>query len=412
MIAIGRPRFGRAGRTGRDVLLRIGARGLGSALQAGSLVIVAREAGPGSFGTFSIAIAAGYLVSALTGMGASTRILRVAAEPDGASLGDVLLAIRLMGSAITLAFGFVLIPFGVPFWAALAAAVWVASDQLLDYAQAYFAGHGRQTISSSIVVGQRLVPFVGLAVLALCGQFNYAWLAGFALFVAVAGVTPLVAGASRPRHVARILRQSAGYWVAGLVSNLTQLEPIVLRLVAPSSVVGLYAIAARLTNPLTILISALQTVLVPELSKQLGRTRFWTVYRWFLGISALYALLLSLASPLIASFAIWILGEEYAPARALIVSMVIASGFSALAQAFQARLIAEGRPFVTAWVVGAGVVVGLAFMLVFVGSVGSRYLWVYPLVSHGLVALGMGAVATFSRRRGIKANVVSVTPID
>jgi len=46
-------------------------------------------------------------------------------------------------------------------------------------------------------------------------------------------------------------------------------------------VVGMYSIAARLTNPLTMLVAAMQSVLVPELARRLDSPAYARLFRAF-----------------------------------------------------------------------------------------------------------------------------------
>lgn len=401
--------LGSRGRTSRDVIVRVAARLASSAFQAVTLILIARAAGPADFGIFALVLSLGYLASAITGVGASSRILRVKAETDGPPLSDALLVLRLAGSAVTAGACLSLQLFGLDARIVVSAALLVASDHLIDYAQAYFAGHGRQLVSSLVVVCQRLVPLVGVCGLVLADTFHFYWVAVLSVPVAIGAIAPLVSTARKPQRIMFVARSSIGYWAAGMASNLRQLDPIILGLVARSDVVGSYAIAARMTNPLTIVVSALQSVLVPELAQRLGTSSFKKLFTWFSVASFFYAVLLCIASGTIADFAIWILGTDYADGRALIAAMVVAAGLSAVAQAYQTRLTAEGRPAVAAWVIASGAIVGLVIMPILVITAGVGFLWIVPLVTQGFIAAGMIAAVSFGESESARHQDLMMT---
>lgn len=379
---------------GFALVFRVISRLLASLGQAGFLLLLAREIGPSQFGAVAVVLAVGYVFSAITGFGSSTRVLRLAAEDNNREqTATRLLYLRLWGTALSVVGCTVLALLGSSSLALLAVFI-IASDQVVDYVQAYFAGTTRQLWSSLVIVAQRLVPFVTLGTMILVGSFS-------AELIAVSFVSTLVCSLVVPlrersttvkfwsREIWTELRSSTGYWMSGLAPNISQLQPPLLNLVLDASSVGLFAITSRLTNPLTILVGALQTLLIPELARRRGTPQFHNLYRASVAASAAYGLLLCAFSWLIADVMVFMLGDEYANAHLLIVSMTVASGMSALAQAYQSKLLAEGRPAVAAWMVGVGSAIGLAALLIIAVFGGAPWLWLSPLVTQAVIASGL-----------------------
>src|SRR4051794_26854534 len=95
---------GQTRRLGGQVVVRVVVR-LGSAgMQAATLLLLARELGPSSFGTLAVLAATGTLLCSVANLGASTRVLRVGAEGDDDeerhTLAAALFWMQGLGSAV------------------------------------------------------------------------------------------------------------------------------------------------------------------------------------------------------------------------------------------------------------------------------------------------------------------------
>lgn len=380
-------------RFGADLVFRIFARAVASLAQAGFLLILARELGPANFGTVAIVLSTGYVVSAVTSFGTSTRVLRIAADTDPTETATKLLYIRVIGSVITAIICGVLSAAMTPAVAILGVAM-IASDQIIDYVQAYLAGTNRQIGSSLIVIGQRLFPFAFIAISTALGIFSQPIiLASLLIPLVIAVGIPLRERARKmPNLLQELLgevRTSTGYWMSSLAPNIGQLQLPALGLILDAANVGLFAIAARLTNPLSIMVGALQTVLMPELARRHGTPGFRILFRVSLLASAGYGLALCLSSSVVADIAIRLLGAEYIPARTLIIGMIIASGVSAVSQAFQSKLLTEGRARDVALIISLGSLVGLALLIAIAAMAGSLWLWSAPVAGQAVIAVGL-----------------------
>lgn len=381
------------GRVARDAVVRTVSRGLAAFAQALALLLVARSVGPADFGMFSVAVAVGMISNAFVGMGASLRLLRLAAEPRGVQLASDLLTIRVAGSL----FGFCVCcatsALGVPLLAAVAAGALTSADLLTDYVQAYFAGQRRQLASALVLLVQRLLPAIVVSVAFAMNDLSFAVFAAASVATGIVMVSVAVAHVKPSFRVRETLRSSFGYWFASVSSSASQFQPIALNFVATSSVVGNFVVATRLVSPLTIVPSTIQTIMIPEIVRDQSRADVARASKTMMRIVLAYSLLLVVLAAPIASLALSALGDAYESARAFLIAMVVASAMSAVAQAYQARLISYGRAFEAGVPLVVGVGLGLIAMTVLAVVVGESYLWVWPIFTHAIILAGLRHLA-------------------
>ena len=375
--------------TYRDLASRVLARGAASALQAATLIVVARAAGPSSFGIFALALSIGYIGGSLVGVGASARILRIGAETDGRRLASALFLVRVAGSLLTCGLTLVSLLFWDAPMVVLAAAILAASDLMVDFTQAHMAGNGNLSASSALVVTQRGIVAGTVVISYFLGQFDFIWIVISCTGVFFLALVYPLRVFVRPMNIGIVLRASVGYWASGLVANFRQGEPIAVAGVVGEAAAGGYAIASRMANPLLIFSSAMQTVFVPDLARTNGTDAFSRVFRRLFLLSVSYAALLLVASPLVAELAGIFLGPEYANSRALILAMVIASGLSSVSTAYQSRFIALGQPGLSAAIIGLTTILGLGVILCIGTIFGPAYLWICPIATQLALAVGM-----------------------
>ncbi|GAA4773242.1 hypothetical protein GCM10023200_02070 [Actinomycetospora chlora] len=381
-----------ARRLGGQVVLRVLAR-LGSAgMQAATLLLLARALGPASFGTLAVLASTGMLLCSVAGLGASTRVLRVSAEDGADRLAPTLFWMQAIGLTLVLAGLLVTsLVLGDPAPAAVGALM-AASDQQAEFTVSSLSGHGRQLAASVAITVQRGLPLIAVGAADLAGLPVLGPVGVALVVVAVLAVVwaPRRWGGWRALRAAA--RSSVGYWFSGLVVNLRQLEPLTVSTLGGAGAAGLYAIAARVSNPLTIVVTSMQAIAVPEMARARDRDEFRRTFRLLFGLALLYAGVLAAASPLVASVFLWIVGPQYEPARTLVTVMVLCAALSAISQALAARLLAVGRPAVSAWIIGVATVVGLVVLAVTAGVDGGRDLWVAPLVTQSLILVALAVV--------------------
>lgn len=379
----------RRGSPFRDVVGRIGARGFAALLQAITLVFLARLAGPAIFGEFVVAYTVCLVANGLLGIGSSVRALRLSAEDEHEGLSVALFTVRAAASIVVLTMGLLIVGIAAGGLGAAAGVIVASADGLAEYAQSALAGRGRHSASSIATVAQRLLPLAGLAIGSLLQR---GYFVGYCLGAALAVVIVLVTSGMPLRPVRphlSIVRTSRGYWFASMAAQLSQLEPWVVSLIASPTFVGNYGIAGRLIRPLTIVSGAMQSVMVPELSRIHGKTEFGLATRRLLRPILAYAVILIILSPWSGGVAVMILGAEYRASRNLVVAMVIAAALSAVAQGHQAVLLARARPAESALVVAVASTIGLVSVVIVGVTAGDAWLWVPPLAAQACAASGM-----------------------
>ena len=374
-------------RLGRDVVLRVAVRVAAAALQALTLLLLARFLGPERFGLFAVFLSAGVVLTSLVTVGATGRLLRLLAEPDRTTLVSALFWVQAVGSALVLV-GLIGVAFVVgDVVPAALGAVFAFTDQQAEFVSARLSGSARQSAASGVILVQRLIP--AAAALAMVTVMPSAWLPGVACAVVSLGL--LGRGVVRPVPRAALLacvRSSAGYWFSAVVANLRQLEPIVVAGFGGTGPAGWFAIASRVSNPLSIVVTSMQAIAVPEMARAGSAEELRRTFRLLLTGAGLYAIALIACSPLLAELFLRVLGEEYAFARVLIAVMVVCAALSAISQAFQARLYAVGLPSRSGWIIGIATLVGLVLLAV-TAAEGGEYLWVAPLTTQVLIVVAL-----------------------
>lgn len=375
--------------TPRQVLFRFLARAVASAGQAALLVLLARLFGPEDFGAYAMVWSGTYFIGAILGFGASTRILRISAEEYKDEVNGGLFIARLVGAMATLAFGLGLSNFVQAGVYGILAVIWAVGDQIVDFSIARQSGYGKHAAASMLVIAQRAIPLLSVATLVFVEVNQYFWMVvPSSIFVALL-ILKLSISLRRAWPRLSVMRDSKGYWSASLVSNLNQLEPLALRLVSSEAVVGAYSIAGRLGGPLTIFVSAMQSIFVPMLAASLKTPKFSRVYRVVYMSSVAYAVLLILLSPFIVEFVLNLLGEDYLDSRPILFSVVIAAGLASISQAYQSKFLAEGRPGLSSLVVAMGTVTGIIILMAVASTIGPGFLWIPPIAAQILILSGM-----------------------
>lgn len=375
---------GRSRRLFGVVGFRVGARVVSALLQALFLISLARMVGPDRFGQYSTYWAGFYLASILSSVGSNMRALRLRAGDDPNEIGK--LATARLGVLCLIAVGLAALLPMVSYRAPLVlGATMAGADYLVEYYQSYLAGVGRQLASSVVVVAARVTPWIAIAAGLAMSWPDAVWVAGTVICAseAIAIMAVTWARPVRPEFDRPSVRRALGYWSASSAGSLRQLEPIVVRAFGGASLAGGYAIASRLQNPLMILVTALQTVFVPELSgSRENHEQFRRLRRLTFLVCGGYGVMLVLASPVVAAVYLWLLGPQYAFTRLLVISVVGAAGLAAISGAYQIVLYALGRPGRIAVCTIIGEVAGL-LGLALVGHFAPHYLFVVPWLSQG-----------------------------
>lgn len=369
------------------LVYRIGSRGLAAILQASVFLLLARTLDPQDFGVVVLGQSIGSVAAGVVGLGLPNLALRVGRSEPDIPLAPAIIALGALQSlASAVVAAVVVVVLGTAdVLLVLAASVPIAGDHFLNVNQALLAGIGRQASSANLVVIYRLLVLLPMLVSAfIIGRVVEAYAACqiAAFFVA------LVLGGRRWGMTAKVgllLRMSMGYWANSMSSMLTSIDLTIVRLTMGTMTVGLYGAATRLVSPLSIAVGALLSVLVPTAT--LAETReefdklFATAYRGVL----LFALLLVVLSYPLSNVAVWVLGDDYCSSRPIVASVVVGVAFSAVSQVIVAEHLAWGRPWLSAWSIAIGSVVGLVGLAGIGMFLGSEFAWIGPVLIQALI---------------------------
>lgn len=381
---------------------RVGARA-GSSLAFGvTLALVARLVTSSEFGTFMLAYSIGLAVGIFAGVGAPTRVLRAGSDrrPSPGSL-------YVVHSALVAVTGAIL---GLSYWmiaphpAVCAGVLLAVGDSFVNYTVSHMTAVDGHRVANLLLLWHRgfVLLVVGLEYL-ITGRVSFSLLAVLlCIQIVVALCIPMSSVVVREslaqwRHP---FTGSLGYWSYSMSALLGQLQLPVLAAVTSASTVASYAIATKVIGPISVLTASVSVVAVPELVKRIGSpSRFHRLFVCLLGLSGIYLVLLALLAWPIAHVVLWVVGSQYSDATAIIVAMVIAAGISGCSQAFNARLLALGRPSLSSTAITAGALAALG-LLAALGSNGlDTALWVVPVATE-VVVIVVIAVASWSVRPG------------
>jgi O-antigen/teichoic acid export membrane protein len=389
------PRFVGLCSGGHDVLrafsIRVLARLVGAVLQAALLVLVARDLGPRNFGDVAQVLSLGTLAAAVLGFGMNSRALRLAIGTTPREDASAILSVAMVSSvAVTLVALPVAWMAGAPWeltpWAA---AAFVASESFAEVVVAILAGLHRQHLASLMVVVRRAAA---LGIVVACAGLGVNLVYGLLLAaVSTAAISILIAPLfwSKPSSVSTLLRGSWGYWATSLVTNLQYLDTTLLRLSAGAHLVGLYGVSSRSVAPLSLATSSMVGVLVPELSRARSPQAHERLRRSIRRMSLVVAGTAIVASPLIATAVVTVLGSGYEGAFILVVAFCVGTGVSAISQTYQAEAFARGEPMRAVLAVGLGTAIGL------VGLIGFSLFWGSVGAAAAIVLMQVAILAMF-----------------
>lgn len=383
----------------QDLATRVGARFASGAMQALALAMVARAAGPAEFGRFSYVTSIATMCLAVLGFGFGTRALRMGAEENPRSLATTMSILRLGSVSVVCAAIFVLFRGAPQGEAAVVAALGlVAADSLNELEVSILSGERRQRSVATILLFRRATLLCCLAIAGAVGVslFRTALLTSAAL--ASLSVARAARAWRRPASFVPTIRDSTGYWLADIMSNLGQLDMTVIRLSSGIGAVGLYGAANRLGNPLSMVSHSLISVVIPELAHERDPRRYRKLMRLGRMGAGLYCAVLALLSPVIANVAIAFLGPEYSRARPILIAISVAAGLSGLSQVYQAHLYACGAGRRIAAVLALGTIVTLTLLGALGPNFGMDGLAVALVTGQGVLVLLFAGAARMVHR--------------
>lgn len=376
-----------------DAAVRILARVASSAMLGVFLLLLARALPVEEFGQFVLAYTLGVVTGLAVGFGAPIRVMRVSASGrDDRTAADLYVAHTIAVSTVFVVAGAGFVLCGIPL-IVVAGVLFAFSDTVQNFAQNFVAGIHAHTAASGLVVVQRAVPLLAWGGLALSGHGLEA--SALALIFACTAVTALVVpavfiGVRELRAAAGELRgpnsDTARYWALAMSGTLAQLQVSALAVAAPPLTVGYFAMATRVTGPLTLLSAALSTVAVPELARSIDdAATFDRIYRRYRNVVIAYCIVVVIAAWPAAWAIVQVVGAKYEPAQTLVFGMIIAAGISSLSQAISSKHIAAGRPGAVTTAIVLGGAVTLALLLLTGARDRLDAIWLAPVAGQLLV---------------------------
>ncbi|MET2011798.1 lipopolysaccharide biosynthesis protein [Microbacterium chocolatum] len=299
----------------------IGGRFGAALLQALSMVLLARWAGPADFGLAVAVQSVILLVSAIAGMGLGPYVTRELAA--GLAADEVRRVVRLnsligviLGAGLLAVF-LALAPLDPRFWLMVPFALGAVAQRNSAVWQGITLARGRTRVFGLSLTLRRavlLAVFVLMYALGVNPVLSYA----VAYVVAEAGVnatlraiTP-VGGSASNASMSRLLtlRLARPYWIETIATQLRNQDVAVVAFAAGPGAAGLFAVPSRVSSPATMVGSAVSAVLLPKFA-----SRGWSWFRRGLLLQLVTLAATGLGLVVIVALAGWlvpvIVGDEY-----------------------------------------------------------------------------------------------------
>lgn len=317
----------------------------GSALLfAGTLGVATRQLAPTQLGTALSAYALSVLATDLGDFGTATWLVATDTGDETVSRSNAssLLSIRVVvGAGLVSVCGLASLSLDVP-WILPAGALTAFFTAIRLLVQAKARSGRAYALSGMILLGERAVTLVLVALWRPDSSTQLLML--FALATALSAfvgvrLTNLTLGPLR--GAVPIYRKARWYAVSGMGTNLAQLEVPLLSVVASPAVAGLYALPARFVSPLSLLGSALGSVLLREFHAVADARRLL-----IRAVICCYAMGVALAIPLLflgKELATFIFGHKYSDASFPLQVAPLTAGVVAASQPLVAYLQVQGR---------------------------------------------------------------------
>jgi len=367
----------------RSLAVSFGFNAFASVLGSVAVFLVIAAMSPGDWGRAAAILGAGQFAGALLSFGSQTeRIKRYSRMPP-----DLLLAVTRANSAsrLVMVVAVVLVATCLfPFLPAVASGLIAAAGVFASLgatnhfiaAKKYAAAGLFQVLEKSLALAFTVVlistgfmaPLLLAPVMGLSGV-----LIAIVSFVSLRPDRAALADGARPSAVLGIWKGSFYLGIASVAPSALLLDVTIVIAFAGAADAGVFALATKLTAPLSIAASAVVAVMLPVLASSSNRKLRGPKGREWLGVAAI---LLGLGIVFVT--ARWwvplLFGEEYAgavwPARLYVLNVSIVLATRALVTTLQAW---DDDRFASALVAGqvAVALVGLAFGAHFGGAVGA-----------------------------------------
>lgn len=331
-----------------------------SLIQLLTLTLIARDLGPATFAQFAILVTVSASVAGIATQGMPTHALRLQLTQDPkASALAVLLLCGSSYAVVALSLLVLGIETDMTTAVVLAACFSVFAEGGNDGVQFVLSGLERQRLAGTLMILRRLVVFVAVTAATIAGSGT---MAGLLIGSAVVAAMPfLLVWELRNRRppLRRTLKDARRYWLLNASSSAAFLDTSLATLSLGAHLGGSYAAGARLASPLSIVVQAFANIAAPALSRGDGDDRTGILRNMRL-VTRGYAALVVVASPLIATAAVWLLGPEYDSSFGVVVGFCFASALSALSQSYVADHVSRGASATITAAMIAGITTTLA----------------------------------------------------
>lgn len=367
----------------------VASRLLAALLQAVTLVLIARNAGPSLFGVLAAFLGLVVILQVVSDCGIATYITRLRAkQPDAPQIAvalkvhqclGVLACVLLVGTAILVAY------IGDrPWWSLILLAVAGYLERQSDVRLTLALADGDVWKNAINLVLRRMVT---LLMVIVGGYMSIDAILTFGIASFVAAVISLLMSRKMVRvqgtvaqlgllEFRSILLVSRSFWVNSIGVQLRNLDVFLIAALATPAIAGYYGAIARSLNPLMMISSSLASVLLPMVARSDGRVgkSLLAPVGGVLGlVSAFYIGMAIYADKLVP----FLFGSQFTPAvsgfRVVLVGLIFASVSSLLSSFLQARGFEKyvGRVSILTSVVSlSGIVIGVVLAGVLGATVG------------------------------------------
>lgn len=332
---------------------------LGALLQAATMLLLARDAGPHDFGLFSAVFGAAVVFQTGFDAGIATMVVKErAANPTSSYIGASLLLTDRLAIAIFVASALPLLALGLfvdpLYFLMLPLSAWAASERHSDTWLSVTMADGDARINTQTLLIKRtlvLLIYLGAVLVGVDAILAFSAAMAGTAFVALLAVRRLVSSRvdfAVPRLTSReIIRLSWPFWLNSLGTQARNLDAVMVSAVAGPMQAGFYAATSRATGPLRILSTSLAAVLLPA-STSAKRREIRRLLR--------LVIVVGLASAAVFCSLIWVvpvavdllLGEEYAGAVIPLQITLVGLPFAAMSSLLGSILQGMGRQFFVA----------------------------------------------------------------
>ncbi len=326
-------------------------RMLAAVLQALSLILVARYAGPANFGVLAAFIGLVIVFQAFFDFGISTYITKQRAKSsDDPQVVEAIYIYQYLGAALLMSLSMAALILSYieqyAWWLFLPLAIAGCLERQSDVRLTIALADGDVWKNATNLVVRRAIA---LAVLLAVVQVGLDALQAYGIAAVMSSFVSYVVsrrfvkidghpgGLSWTKSKA-ILVASRPFWANSLGAQLRNLDVLLVNHVATASIAGYYGAVSRSVSPLRMVSSSLATVMLPMVARRNGRVRsfLWAVAVVIGSLSAGYASLAVFAEQAV----LFLLGAEYLPAvvafKIVIVGLVFASVSSVMTSILQA----------------------------------------------------------------------------